>query len=204
MGFSIECYYNYNSYASKFRAMRVDIDDYRLYFSFENIICFETINDKYITKEKFHYAEKHKNYIKDIRYNYKTTHEVEQSKLEQMIFKDMLKIPFVGSLNIYSYGGYSSNASKYKAMCIQLGEFKLYYSYNTLIAFETKKDQFITNKRWSHTTDSHRHSARNFRKNIEYVSQDVLKLITLTSLLKLPFEEAKDVAGFRCERVHFA
>lgn len=202
--FGIGCYFNYSSYASLFRAMCVEIGEVKLYFSFKHLICVETSTDKYITKEKFHHAEKHKNFIKNRRYTYKDVHEVDQNVLESMIFKDLLKMPFIGKLWIHSYYDYQSNTSKYKAMCVEIGDFKLYYSYQTLIAFETLRDQYITNRNYSLTTSGHKYSARNSSKNVNYVEPKVLKLITLTNLLKLPFEEAKRIAGFHCERVHFA
>lgn len=204
MTFNIGCYFDYNSNASLFRAMYIEIGDFKLYFSYYHLICLENLTDKYITKEKFNYAEKHKNYIKNNRYSYKDQHEVEQTELESMVFKDLLKTPFRSRVGIYPYNNYRSNTSKYKAMYVEMGDYRLYYSYQTLIAFETRKDQYITNKRWSSTTNGHKYSARNFRKNVNYVSQRVLELILLTSLLKLGFEKAKRIAGFHCERVHFA
>jgi len=209
MNFNISCYFDYRSYASMFRAMCVKIADYKLYFSFGHLIGFEEGENLYITKKKFNYAGKHKNFLKNCRYNYKSLYEVEQDVLEFMVFKDMLKIPFddilrVMHINISSYGGYHSNASKYKAMRVELGKFKLYFSYQTLIVFETPKDQYITNRKYSLTTSSHKYSARIFYKNVNYVEPTVLDLITLTSLLKISFEEAKQIAGFPCERIHFA
>jgi hypothetical protein len=107
------------------------------------------------------------------------------------------------NFKIYSYNGYKANASKFKAMCVKIGNYKLYYSYEILICFETLKDSYISQEKHSSTTGNHRWSARNSSKNVHYVDQNVLELIALTTLLKMPFEEAKDLAGIRCERVHY-
>lgn len=208
--FDIDCYFDYRSKASLFRAMFVEIGVYKLYFSYENLIAFKKGFDGiYITKKKFKYAEKHKNSVKLDRWNLSSIHIVEQDMLEFMVFRDMLKIPFddikkVMKVKIHSYFNYLANASKWKAMYVELGKYKLYFSYRTPVVFETLKDQYITTEKYSQTTSGHKWSARDFLKNKHYVEQKVLKLITLTTLLKLPFEEAKDVADFRCERVHFA
>ena len=199
--YPIGYYFDYRSCASLFRAMYVNIGDYKLYFSFDHLVCIEKGEDFYITKEKFNYGEKHINYIKNIAYYDRNKHMVEQAELELMLFKDMLKIPYVGRLNFDSYH-YDSNGSKYKAMRLEMGDFKLYYSYNTLIAFETPKNQYISNLRYSHTTGGHKYSVREWEKDQHSVSEKVLKLVAITNLLKLPFEEAKKIAGISCERVY--
>ena len=107
------------------------------------------------------------------------------------------------NFKIYSYNDYKSDASKYKAMCVQIGDYKLYYSYKILICFETLRDCYLTGETHSQTTGSHKWSARNQYKELHVVDQKVLELITLTTLLKMPFEEAKEIAGIRCERVHY-
>ena len=205
--FDITCYFDYRTNASLFRAMCVKIGDYKLYFSYENLIAFEKDFDIYITKKKFKYAEKHKNFIKNNRYI--DQHEVGQDMLEFMVFRDMLKIPFddikkAMKVNIWSYYNYLANASKWKAMCVELGKYKLYFSYRTPVVFETLTDQYITAHKYSQTTSGHVWSARDFLKNKHYVEPNLLRLITLTTVLKLPFEEAKDVTGLHCEQVHFA
>jgi len=103
-------------------------------------------------------------------------------------------------LKSYHYSHYSTTNKK--AICVIIGDFKLYFSYNTLIAFETPTDQYITAKKHSFTTSGHKWSARNVGKNTHAVDQKVLELITFTELLKQPFKEARSNANLRCERVH--
>ena len=107
------------------------------------------------------------------------------------------------NFKIYSYNDYKANASKFKAMCVKMGDYKLYYSYEILICFETLKDCYLSGENHGPTTGGHKWSAQNRSKKLHVVEQNVLELITLTTLLKMPFEEAKDVAGIRCERVHY-
>lgn len=199
--YPIGCYFNYRSNASLFRAMYVNIGEYKLFFSFKHLICLKKGEDLYITKEKFNYTGKHRKYIKNSAYYDRNIHEIEQAELELMLFKDLLKIPYIGRLNFDSYH-YDSNNSKYKAMRLEMGNFKLYYSYNTLIAFETLKNQYVSNLPYSHTTRGHKYSTRNFGKDRHSVSEKVLKLVAITNLLKLPFEEAKEIARISCERVY--
>ena len=205
-GFSIDDYYNYASGASRFRAMYINIANYRLYFSFGHLVAFEWGGTQYISTENFgKRTENHKTWIKNNHYgySYNSLDDIEQGELEGMVSAQVLGVPYRCNFDFYSYA-YNANNSKYKAMCAVLGDFKLYYSYNTLIGFETPKAQYITEKHFSHTTQGHKYSARNWKKTPMRVQDSVLELIVLTNLLKLPFEEAKDVAGVHCERIHFS
>jgi len=89
-----------------------------------------------------------------------------------------------------------------KAVCVVIGDFKLYFSYNTLIGFETPTDQYLTEKEHSFTTSGHKRSVWDSFKNRHTVDQKVLELIVNTELLKQPFKEARSNANLRCERVH--
>ena len=206
LSFNIEEYYNYLSNSSKHRAMFINIGNYKLFFSFGHLVAFDWGENGYISTEKLgKRIEDHKTWIEN-RYSYyspKNTVMIEQGELEKLISTQVLKVPYRCEFDIYSYH-YAANNSKFKAMCVELGNFKLYYSYSTLIGFETQKAQYITNKRYSQTTASHKSSARNYKKNPSHVRDSILKLIVLTNLLKLPFTRAIDIAGVSCERVHFA
>ena len=105
-------------------------------------------------------------------------------------------------IDIHEYHGYRSKTSFWKAMCVKIGEYKLYFSYNTLIAFETPKKCYKIDYHWSHTTNGHRYSAG--RGKTQYVNSKVLQLLVYSELLKLPFEEAVKDADIRCERIHQA
>lgn len=186
--------------------MCVNIGNYKLYFSYDHLIAFETPTNKYITKKKFNYSGKHRNFIENSNWSFyysKGIHIVEQNVLELMVSKEMLKDSRLNEISINPYYGYYSNNSKYKAMCVKLGKYKLYFSYRMPIAFETPTDQYVTTLKYSVTTSGHIWSAKNWEKNIHSTEQKVLKLIILTHLLKLPFEEAKNVTELYCERVHF-
>lgn len=103
-------------------------------------------------------------------------------------------------IKINEYHGYKSETSKWKAMCVTMGKYKLYFSYNTLIAFETPNKCYKIKEHWSFTTRQHRYSAGSWR-NSQFVDEKTLKLLVYSELLKLPFEEAMDLAGVHCERV---
>lgn len=104
-------------------------------------------------------------------------------------------------IEINEYHGYKSNTSKWKAMCVTIGDYKLYFSYNTLIAFETPNKCYKINEHWSFTTRQHRYSAGKWSKT-QFVDPKILKLLIYTELEKKPFEEAMRLAGVHCERVH--
>ena len=104
------------------------------------------------------------------------------------------------TLSSYHYSHYSSINKK--AICVEIGDFKLYFSYNTLIAFETPTDQYVTAKKHSFTTSGHKWSVRAYDKHKHYVDQKVLEVIAFTELLKQPFQEAAGNARLHCERVH--
>ena len=106
------------------------------------------------------------------------------------------------SIKLRSYQYSHNSPSGKKAICVIIGEFKLYFSYNTLIAFETPTDQYITAKKHSFTTSGHKWGLRSYDKIRHSVDQKVLELITFTELLKQPFKEARSNANLRCERVY--
>ena len=95
-------------------------------------------------------------------------------------------------INISNYGGGVSPSSQIKAMRVQVGDFKLYFSYTTLIGFETPDAIFVTNTDHSHTTSSHKYSIGGWRsgnKTKHYVPDKLLQIIVYSNLLKLPFKE---------------
>jgi len=109
------------------------------------------------------------------------------------------------------YIDYKSDASKWKAQCITIGDFKLYFTYGKLLAFETpdviyKTEKVFTNDRGvpSMTSSGHKYSIGGYRgtKSIKYVDDKLLKILICSQLLKQPFEEAKSNANFYCKRVH--
>ncbi len=106
------------------------------------------------------------------------------------------------SIRLRSYHYDYNTPSGKKAICVIMGAYKLYFSYNTLIAFETPTDQYITAKKHSFTTSSHKWGLTDYSKKTHSVDQKVLELITLTEMLKQPFKEANSHAGIHCERVH--
>ncbi len=108
----------------------------------------------------------------------------------------------MSEIRLHSYHYTHNSPSGKKAICVMIGDYKLYFSYNTLIAFETPTDQYITAKKHSFTTSSHKWGLRSYGKDMHSVDQKILQLIVFTSLLKLPFKEAKELAGLYCKRVH--
>jgi len=83
-----------------------------------------------------------------------------------------------------------------------MGKYKLYFSYNKLIAFETETDQYVTAKKHSFTTSNHRWGLRHEYKSKHYVDQAVLQVIALTEMMKQPFMEAKENADLYCKRIY--
>lgn len=102
----------------------------------------------------------------------------------------------------HEYHGYQSDASKWKAQCITIGDYKLYFSYDTLIAFETPKKCYTVDEGRSLTTNGHRYSVGNRNSSTEFVNKKILELLVYSELLKLPFEEAMRNANIHCERIH--
>ncbi len=105
-------------------------------------------------------------------------------------------------IEIKEYHGYRSNTSKWKAMCVTIGEYKLYFSYNILIAFETPNKCYKIDDHWSFTTKQHRSSAGRYGKPSKFVNPKILNLLVYTELERKPFKEAMSLAGVHCERVH--
>jgi len=104
----------------------------------------------------------------------------------------------------HEYHGYKSQASKWKAQCITIGDYKLYFSYDTLIAFETPNKCYKLDEHWSFTTRQHRYSAGGGWRSqgaVQFVSSKLLNLLVYSVLLNQPFEEAQNNAGIHCERV---
>ena len=107
------------------------------------------------------------------------------------------------------YYGYKSDASKWKAIRITIGNFKLYFTYGRLLAFETPDVIYKTNEKFTNdrghtstTSAGHKYAAGPHRKRVKYVEPKLLKLLICSGLLNQPFEEAKNNANLYCERVH--
>lgn len=103
-------------------------------------------------------------------------------------------------IEMRNYGGGSSAPSMKKAMKVDIGEYTLYFSYNTLIAFENKEKVYVTTKFHSHTTSRHessvgwrdkvwRDSPYKVWRDREYVPDKLLQIIAYSNILKLPFKE---------------
>ncbi len=105
------------------------------------------------------------------------------------------------AIKINEYHGYKSQTSFWKAMCVTIGKYKLYFSYETLIAFETPNKCYVLEDHWSHTTKQHVYSAAGYNSG-QRVSSKVLELLVHSELLKIPFEEAMNSANIHCERIH--
>ena len=99
-------------------------------------------------------------------------------------------------IGIYNYGGGSSPTSQIKAMKVNIGEFTLYFSYNTLIAFTTSKEVFMTEYQHSHTTAGHKSSVGNWWKQ-KRIPDKLLQMITYSNLTKLPFKEVMKFVGIQ-------
>lgn len=105
------------------------------------------------------------------------------------------------AINIDEYHGYLSKTSFWKAQRVTIGDYKLYFSYNTIIAFETPNKCYKVNDQLSHTTKGHISSAGTDWHNTQYVDSKTLQLLIYSELMKIPFEEAMKNAGVHCKRV---
>ena len=67
----------------------------------------------------------------------------------------------VVSLNKYNYGSYSSDNYGANSICVQLGNKSIYYSYDTVVAFEgynskgVRFDLTVSENCWGATTGKH-------------------------------------------------
>ena len=67
----------------------------------------------------------------------------------------------VVSLNKYNYGSYSSDNYGANSICVQLGNKSIYYSYDTVVAFEgynskgVRFDLTVSENCWGPTTGKH-------------------------------------------------
>lgn len=55
----------------------------------------------------------------------------------------------------WNYGNYSSNNYGVNCMAVSIGDFDFYFSYDTVIAFETRSEFFICKNEWGNTTGKH-------------------------------------------------
>lgn len=92
-------------------------------------------------------------------------------------------------IRIDNYGWGSSPSSQIKTMCITLGKYKLYFSYNTLVGFYDGKTYFVTNKNRSRTTSKHIWSIGDWSEKKIYVKEDLLRIIVYSTLLNKNMEE---------------
>lgn len=105
---------------------------------------------------------------------------------------------------------YRSDTSKWKAQCVTIGDYKLYFSYGKLIALETPDRVFKTKKEYTNhrgdvsaTTRNHKYSAGSgYRKKRVYVDHTVLETLICVTIMNQSFEEARNNANLCCERVH--
>lgn len=94
------------------------------------------------------------------------------------------------SIRIDSYGGFESASANIKAMCVTIGEYKLYFSYHRLIGLETPDTVFITDEKISVTTSGHKYSIRSGQKDRKYVPDNLLHIITISCLLNKNYKES--------------
>lgn len=83
----------------------------------------------------------------------------------------------VVSLSKYNYGNYSSDNYGANSICVQLGNKSIYYSYDTVVAFEgynskgVRFDLTVSENCWGNTTGKHLNWIDGGRKD-ERLSRD--------------------------------
>ena len=58
-------------------------------------------------------------------------------------------------VSIRSYGEYSTGNYGAHCLCVDIGYLRLYFSYNTIVAFNSDKGLIISKNYWSTTTGKH-------------------------------------------------
>ena len=90
----------------------------------------------------------------------------------------------VVSLNKYNYGSYSNDNYGANSICIQLGNKSIYYSYDTVVAFEgynskgVRFDLMVSENCWGPTTGKHLNWIDGGRKNKRLSRDEFLRKLS--------------------------